>query len=58
MTKRLEEKHLALKKKRPNNENCQLTNNSHSCIVVYGQINSAAKNSTRSDHFREMEFTL
>ena len=33
MTKSLEEKHLALKKKGPNNENCQLTNNSHSCIV-------------------------
>ena len=33
MTKKLEEKHLALKKKGPNNENCQLTNNSHSCTV-------------------------
>ena len=35
MNKRLEEKHLALKKKGPNNENCQLTNNSHSCTILY-----------------------
>ena len=35
MTKRLEEKHLALKKKGPNNENCQLINNSHSCSILH-----------------------
>ena len=36
--KKLEEKHLAVKKKGQNNENCQLTNNSHSCTVFCIQL--------------------